>query len=137
MKLNVKLLEKVKAHILEKPRRFVMRTFIYRKEDAGMSVFMADGPETKFVKFEECGTAACIGGWAVLLNDGIDAKPLNLRQRAIKLIGLKSVTGDELFEVSFWPRQFREPYYAAKTQRTRAKVAAARIDHFIATKGTE
>ena len=38
-----------------------------------------------------------------------------------------------LFETSCWPEPFRGNYDAAKTPAARAKVAAKRIDHLIAT----
>lgn len=134
--MNVKLLRKIQKHILEKPRRFIMATFFVRKYGQ-QKTFISDGAAQRPVKFENCGTAACIGGWAVFLHDGLKTDPENIRARAIKLIGLKSPMGDELFEVGHWPAKFRDAYYIAKSQRSRARIAAQRIDHFIATKGAE
>jgi hypothetical protein len=58
MKINLKLLEKIKKHIEEEPRRFDMDTWgvkhdmrKYRNEDT-----------------PPCGTSACLAGWAVLLS---------------------------------------------------------------------
>lgn len=42
-----------------------------------------------------------------------------------------------LIYLSCWPEAFRKPYMKAKQNRTKAKIAAARIEHFIATRGSE
>lgn len=137
--LNIKLLRKIQKHILEKPRRFLMSTFYVRAKDIDRDFFVCDGSSGEHVKFEECGTAACIGGWAVFLSatKGVNAQPQDIRGRAIKLLGLKTLMGDELFEVDYWPAKFKDAYDSAKSQQQRARIAARRIDHFIATKGAE
>ena len=134
--MNVKLLRKIQEHILEEPKRFVMRTFLIRPPDLDDDVF--EGDDGTMVKFARCGTAACVAGWAVLLHDGMDTRVSNLRSRAKSLIGLKKgFNEDLLFEVGGWPTRFEEAYRSAKTQRGRARVAVRRIDHFIKTKGQE
>jgi hypothetical protein len=44
---------------------------------------------------------------------------------------------DELFDVCGWPTKFADAYEKARSQKARAKIAADRIEHFIATKGAE
>ena len=133
MNINVKLLRKIAKHITEEPRRFIMRSFVYTADSWGDRFRGDDGLEHKFA---ECGTAACIGGWAVILSQGTQYMG-EYRHRAISLLGLEGMNEDRLFEVSQWPSRFEKRYRTAKTQRQRAKVAAERIEHFIATKGVE
>jgi hypothetical protein len=133
MNINVKLLRKIAKHITDKPRRFVMRTFMYSTDGWGDEFRADDG---SMQKFEKCGTVACIGGWAVLLTDGV-APTGEIRARAVEILGIQGMNEDKLFEVTMWPTEFTKRYWAAKTQRQRAKVAAERIEHFIATEGVE
>ena len=66
-KLNVRLLRRVKKHILEEPRRFVMWSWMLTKSRFG-STYPADGyGHVHQVKFASCGTAACVAGWTCLL----------------------------------------------------------------------
>jgi hypothetical protein len=142
--LNVALLKKIKEHILAKPNRFVMRTFVLKSKDYGKEY---KDDDWQMRKFDKCGTAACIGGWAVLLHDGINADVSDIRNKAVKVLGLDrergdddnydeddyDLAGDYLFETSCWPEPFSTNFDTAKTPAARAKVAAKRIDHLIAT----
>lgn len=128
--MNVKLLRKIKKHILEEPRRFLMRTFMVRKNEVIGKTFNSDSYQQ--IPFAKCGTAACIGGWAVLLSDGMDAPIGSVRERASQLLGLSpNDMHSEVYEVDFWPEEFSVAYRGAKTQRARATVAAKFIDHLI------
>ena len=140
-KLNVKLLRKIKAHILEEPRRFFMewyvatgrpgaRRFTSRHADA------ADLPKT----VPPCGTAACIAGWAILLSEKKKADELDYNYSgdtvdiASDLIGLPfGYYPRQLFNNHGWPEPFSSQYKNAKTPRARAKIAAERIEHLIKT----
>jgi hypothetical protein len=135
--MNVKLLRRVKKHILEEPRRFVMRVFYFRKADLLRETFTSDTHQP--MRFAKCGTAACIAGWSVLLTDGLHADMNDVRARAISLLGLNpnDYRHDELFDVCGWPTKFADAYEKARSQKARAKIAADRIEHFIATKGAE
>lgn len=135
-KMNVKLLRKVKRHILEEPKRLDMNTFVSRR--------MSWRPEEER---PECGTVACVAGWAVLL-DRID-KGKGLPRRvdnsfymrvalnAGALLGLSYEESNRLFMFSGWPKELDHAYYAATTPRQRARVTARRIELFIKTKGAE
>lgn len=133
--MNVKLLRRVKRHILLHPDEFLMRAFIVIRDIR--PYFYADDRASR-IKFAECNTAACIAGRTVLLGDGKEPRRyLDIPLRAALLLELKSGEGFRLFLTHYWPSKFHDAYDAAKTQRTRAKVAAARIDHFILTEGRE
>lgn len=126
--MNVKLLRKIKKHILEEPRRFLMRTFMVRKSEVVGKTFNGDSYQR--IPFAKCGTAACIGGWAVLLSDGMDAPIDCVRERANQLLGLSpNDMHNEVYEVNYWPEEFSSAYREAKTQRARATVAAKFIDY--------
>lgn len=83
-----------------------------------------------------CGTAYCIGGWAMELS-GESADKLNKMSDSISyaadLLGLTSDEGVRLFVKEDWPPQF----VAAEDEPELPSLAIARIDHFIATEGRE
>lgn len=127
--MNVKLLRKVAKHILAEPKRFDMSNFGY-----GMSP-EEGGPA--------CGTVCCIAGWASVLSL---KKPLDAPWMVNKVVGelqgckalrLSPGQGERLFFVSDWPQEFKEKNWQAITLQQKAEIAAARIEHFIKTKGKE
>lgn len=129
--MNVKLLRKVKAHILAEPKRLYMSSYI--KSEAHNMDIGHDYPK--------CGTAACIAGWACLL----ELKPKDpyefwqthsVGPEAAALLGIDDQAAYRLFEPSEWPKQFARGRSDDGAKET-AKVAAARIEHFIKTKGRE
>jgi hypothetical protein len=129
--MNIKLLEKVKQRILEHPNRFVMREWIITKEALGKS-FKADGGQE--IAFDNCGTAGCIAGWACLIQTRGKARTnsVNADLEARDYLEFSEEQAEELFYMGGWPIKFSNDYLKAKTQEERARIAAARIDHFIA-----
>ena len=126
-KEGIALLERVKAHILEEPRRLDMDIFV---RTAGVREIC---PTAYWPK---CGTVGCIAGWAVMLVKG--------REETIRLdlIGgrvggvaqeLLGISGAEHMELFFtWPEK---EYRIAKVNGDHAEAAriiAAKIDQFIA-----
>lgn len=137
--LNVKLLRRVKQHILEEPKRLIMSGLLVRK-DKFRNKFMTDGGVDQFQEFAPCGTAACIAGWTVLLHDGMKTKKegAQMWHRAAKLLGLDDKCRDgessqtsKLFVTHEWGSKIAARYHRAKTQKGRAKIAAERIEQFI------
>lgn len=121
--MNVDLLEKVKAHILEEPKRFDMALFI-------------STPDDKLFAYPKCGTVACIAGWACTLS-GIK-EPANWESAGRHVLELNPGESDRLFYDESWPDEYFDEYHAQKEQSSgRAEAACKRIDHFIATKGAE
>jgi hypothetical protein len=115
MGINVELLLKVKERILAEPSQFDMRD--WRRSSP------------------ECGTVACIAGWACAIADAEEGiVPTDYHQiesRAEILLGERAIA---LFYASCWPDDLcfaeedasvRSPEYAA--------VAAQAIDRFIAS----
>jgi hypothetical protein len=140
--MNVELLRKVKEHILEEPRRLIMNSWrvlangmdkssLARK--AGPNSFRGDGGEV--VEFANCGTAACISGWACIITG--QKRVRDFKSRGRKILDLNEHQAERLFLPDSWPNEFYRAYEHANSQKERAKIAAARIDHFIATKGAE
>lgn len=139
--MNIELLEQIKARILAEPDAFRMDTW-------------------------SCGTAHCIAGWALVLNNLSIANPDDhaVNQRltdgrrpiavAATLLGLDGGEEGEwdeteavrLFCTYAWPERFEDRYDESyddgpddlpSRRRARAEIAAERIDHFIATNGAE
>lgn len=121
--MNVPLLLDIKAHILAEPDAFRMDVW-------------------------SCGTAHCIGGWACMLS-GVPMKERYsgsghwqaigepTSSVAERLLGLDDDSSINLFEVGCWPDEFSERYQATDDRVEHVKIAAERIDHFIATNGAE
>jgi hypothetical protein len=137
-KLNakaVRLLRRVEKHILAEPKRYVQGTW------------------GRLDNTSPCGTTACIAGWIDVLNQSerkptksflkrwaskMVTRPLyrcNTPDRASRALGVHPVKTINLFEASgsYWPGHFRADWYAAKTREDVAKIAVARIEHFIQT----
>jgi hypothetical protein len=120
-KINVKLLRKVKRHILLEPKRLNMGCFIARKDE------LQDDPLMYPVKFPSCGTVGCIAGWAVALSTEKKLKYGRIEGAAKRLLGLT-------------PRQAYYLFYdedgivtAAPQTVWHARQTAKLIDHFIET----
>lgn len=129
--MNVKLLRRIKKHILEEPKRLIMGDWLVKGEPG--QFFTGDGNHAQ--KFANCGTAACIAGWACILTKQSVAPGQWLRDLGAQVLGIEPYGG--LLEVSEWPQPFQHEYIDAKTPKKRARIAAERIDHFIATKGKD
>lgn len=122
--MNIDLLLEVKEKILQQPYNFGMNAW--------------DGRNSLD---EECETAHCIGGWGVFL---MRQKAVNFRDFQLsslrELFQIDEEQDERLFHTDSWPHQFENAYEDAQQKRDLrlcAKVAAKRIDHFIATEGRE
>jgi hypothetical protein len=136
--MNVKLLRKVKKHILEEPKRFRMMGWVLRRNEAATLVEDAGTGSSRVLwEFPQCDTAACIGGWGVLLTAKRKVRTNDLFARAKRVFGLNQNQASILFGVYDWPGKFQNRFLNSKKPETRAKIAAARIEHFIKTNGAE
>lgn len=130
--MNIKLLRQIQAAILAEPDKFDMGNW-----------FCPDAASP-------CGTSACIAGYAITL--GLKAATPregyvawwtstaheSYSESACKFLRLDyDKHRDILFFADNWPQPFKKRYFRARRRSTRARVAAGRIDHFIATKGRE
>lgn len=147
--MNIDLLLKVKARILAAPSQFVMNISYanpHTIRDQRSLFGKAPSDDIDRDTIENCGTAACIAGWAVAITR--DANPKSMWDQyddlwdpvqsiAAAELGLEPRQCGNLFHISGWPRKFRERWYDATTLEHRALIAADRIDHFIATGGED
>lgn len=135
--MNVKLLRKVAKHILAEPRRLLMRTWILEKSDRVMAIRYGGRSARSTRPFAKCGTAACISGWACIVSGRREeAKESSFMDIGMELLGIDYPQAHRLFGPENWPKKFR-PGLKDDGKKSTAKVAAARIEHFIKTEGKE
>lgn len=136
--MNVYLLEQIKMAIEAEPAQFVMARWF-------------SGPRTIADNYDlprkipNCGTAACIAGWAYSIR--AERTPAEARDlvmgSAVPLVGAERLLAvsprqfSRLCHVSGWPEHFREGWMKEATLEGRARIACDRIDWFIATDGRE
>jgi hypothetical protein len=135
--MNVKLLRKIQKHILAEPARYEQNAIITIGAPGAMCVAANR-------LYPQCGTIACIGGWAILLTAKRRLKTSRYSLNYLtlgKLLGVKKSQIAKLVSytdyATEWPDHFADKYNQAETPKARARIAAQRIDHFIKTKGAE
>jgi hypothetical protein len=131
--MNVELLQKIKAHILEEPKRVCMSSWRLRGSDIERADLMRPA----------CDTVCCISGWAAELSGSKDyigrADLLGLDGTSERPTTSQEDTASQaqrLFYTSCWP-----PKWGSMLDRTLpqsqeyARVVADYIDYFIKTEG--
>lgn len=134
--MNIKLLRKIQRAIRKEPRQFDMDSW-----------FEFDK------RTPNCGTTACIAGWAIALSSkknpldaaksirkrfGRGMRVLSSKQaygitaKVLKVLKIDMRQGDSLFYASYWPLNFPERFRNARTPEEKAEIACERIDAFIA-----
>ena len=125
-KLNVKLLEKIKKHILEEPLRLNMEVFQVSRDDAERGEWCGSCFDPgRELQYPGCGMAACVAGWACLLYShrpyvgvwGLEAKDI---------LGLNAAEANHLFY-----RWHRTPAYKKASPKMRAGMAVREINKLI------
>jgi hypothetical protein len=92
-------------------------------------------------RYAKCGTAACIAGWTCILSME-DKEPEEIASNLVEhteagnFLELTNEQANRLFLPSQWPWRFLDGACDDGKTKT-AKIAAARIEHFIKTKGKE
>jgi hypothetical protein len=138
-RFNKKLLLRVKAHILEEPKRLTMLDWATKNLVPGAGVHADYFGQTA----PTCGTMGCIAGWTVMLsppiNKGYD--PPYYAKEAADLLGIQynacvanTDPASSLFYLQNWPSDLRDQYRKASRERNQtqlAQVTAERIDRFI------
>jgi hypothetical protein len=133
--MNLKLLRKVKAHILAEAERLNMKEWVtMRKFRPSVDEFDKDQPH-----YGSCNTAACIGGWGFLLTYGPRATRKKIADDDLDetemrgLFGLDSEQAVQLFYVDSWPEDLQKAWEETgpKAFKARAKIVAKRIERFI------
>jgi hypothetical protein len=145
--MNKELLREVKAHILAEPLRLYMSTYVIKKTENSSRYSLTDiygNPRP----FPECGTVGCIAGWGGLLHPikRVLFEASNMFKPRFdsdkgwrgyaKMFDLTPTQAERLFEPRAWPVQFRAGTFNDGRRKT-AELAAACIDFFIKTDGTD
>lgn len=138
-KINYPLLRKVREMILKRPRQFEMAGFF---EGVLFGVGGAD-IEVPSTNPSHCGTACCIGGWAITLQQmpkipmpsKANYEFMKAGRDAQRVLGLTGPQANRLFYVDSWPKKHQNAHDAAKTYKERAEAGAARVATFIRTRG--
>ena len=125
----VKLLRRVRDHILADPRRYDQSTFIRTRSGSYRTYANTDWPA--------CGTAACIAGWTVILGKGVDGNALyrmDVPGAAKRLLHLTVRQRLDLFHTTFGNKgHWSNLWCHAHSKDSKAKVAARRINYMIRT----
>jgi hypothetical protein len=138
MHLKIAKLKKLKKWILDEPRRYNQKWWIYGRNS---NVVAQQEPS--------CGTAACLAGSACLM-EGYKAsrgkaptfdyvlkpgklKHYEVRPLAMKILRLKEYEADQLFAASLngWPEKAINLYIQSDDPKTHAEAAAMAIDALI------
>src|SRR4051794_35671812 len=117
--MNLALLLEIADRIAKQPAAFDMREWAAKSD---------------------CGTEACIAGWAMLLSDiepalgpSDECHEVNFNDGA-RLLDLSLSEAQALFHLHRWPTEFWWQYRVAKTAEEAAVIAVRRIHHFIETR---
>jgi hypothetical protein len=129
--MNVNLLQRVKQHILEEPKRLYMRHFEIHNN--GPVLRDRNGVVRDFAS---CDTAACIGGWGAILDNYKTASGFKYDWDYQNLFDLTEPEACRLFNPKMWPMQFKRGIFDDGSPEA-ARACADRIDFFIQTKGTD
>lgn len=146
--MNTRLLRKVQRVILREPARLCMGGWL----SVMSGLTNHEGPS--------CGTVGCIAGWAALLDkprmrsyrdmaasvNRFDGR--STKEQAKDALGITEEQSERLFHVGGWPAKYSEAYknsdpdfkagaeaWFRTLNRRRARIAAARIERFIRSKG--
>lgn len=161
--MNIELLQKVKAHILEEPRRFNLGYWGGIVDPKFYNELLAEEDEGGDEELESvlakqrppCGAVGCIAGNVCILAglikptehfDGGSVYEMldNTQDIAADALGLDVYQAARLFflprwgRLAGWPSAFADRLNEAKPGSVEyAQITAERIDHFIATNGAE
>jgi hypothetical protein len=119
------VVNRIEAVVTEDPRRFDMHDWLIE---------------------EACGTVGCFAGWAMTEEQQkaylncYGASPWTIACKRFDIHPShdhKPGEDDRLFLVDHWPYEFEMQYRNAQTGLERVAALRARVEHFIATGGTE
>jgi hypothetical protein len=126
-------LMQVKARVLElgKQGKFDMASYLVL--DGGPADW--NRVKERVECWHECGTAACIGGTALLLwPEEVTREDRTYGPTAARILGLTDREADELFDADFWEEDLMEYYDQAYDEgdgERMARAGAAAIDRLI------
>lgn len=143
---NIPLFLSICESILKEPLQFDMSNYF---DDYGIRyVYERNEEERVRMPVPNCGTTACIAGWAIAnnlkLNPAKACKKAtgiidyNARHRIIdynarQALGINKYESNLLFYRTNWPREFYDSNYDYLTPTEQAEIAVKRIHHFIET----
>jgi len=88
----------------------------------------------KDVEVPNCGTAACIAGWAIALQDKVSpSEAIGALMKASRYLGIDQEIAEDLFYEYHWDDELLDRWVEAESLEERAQIAAERIDQFIAS----
>lgn len=132
----VALLQRVKQHILEEPRRMDMLRWVENRPEH----LKCAAEIGNIAGVPPCGTVACIAGWVVQLGSVRPSQVKVVARRARQLLGLpipRSIGKIEqfgLFHLRFWPIELERKVRGFQPGTPEyAQVVAEAIDRFIAS----
>lgn len=126
--LNLPLFAKIKEKILAEPDRFNMGLWFGVIDARGELDFLTAGAGTVGEAFQECGTVACIAGWAVVLGDPSRSLHCAVALRARAALGLTYDEGTALFTTARWPQELQDAYFKAEYNGDLLAMARAACD---------
>lgn len=141
MSFNVKLFDKMVAHVVAVPDRLIMNLPIQSVNSEGLvRDWLGDGDKSVYVK-PPCGTAGCAGGWTVLLGEPgrmrdkfkkwNEADWENVSARAAYLLGVdEDILDAKLFHVHKWPEKYSKAWKKARKPSDRVAIFAERAAQF-------
>ena len=123
--MNIELLQRVRDHILEDPRRLNMHEWIINVSKKHANTWNH--------RYPPCGTIACIAGWTILLAYPEKKQEYisNPEQVAANILQIDDRQARELFYIGQWPVDYQKRYLGECTLKEMAQAAAGRIDLFI------
>lgn len=141
LKMNVRLLRRIKREITAEPKRMNMVTWAARPGVHGDAA-------------PACGTVGCIAGWGIILSSKkrkpqfktlipsirrtADLWGNQIDKRGAKAFGISLTESKRLFYTSNWPEAFQSKIEKVNAGTAAyARVVCQRIDRFINTKGEE
>lgn len=144
MSINKELLLKVKKHILQKPSRLRMSSWVMYDTGVLSAITKIKGKryftnldtgwsEPEKQRVPECGTIGCIAGWTCLINNKEKGK--NEHVSSTQAIALLNLPSSSLFYITSWPAEYYNKYIKAKNQRERARIVGQVIDLAIKYEG--
>jgi len=132
--ITIRRLRKIQAQIEAEPRQFRMWNWFEDNDELHSKSAIPN-----------CGTAACIAGWSVSMSSR--KKPAVARYNSVSYasvamdyLRLDEYAANLLFYEDRWPRKFMPKdgdRFDSFSPAKRAKMAIARINHFIKTNGQE
>lgn len=130
--MNVELLQRVKAHILEEPKRFIMSRWI-GKHTPGSQMGFHDSKIDIGRRYPACGTVtvACIAGWTCLLAGEEPFLGSDTQARAQTLLELSPNQTATLFYKDRWSPHYQRLWDGTRSLKKRAEIAGRVIDNFI------